>query len=215
MKLFVWDFHGTLEKGNEIAAWEISNLALAFLGYHQRFTKSDCLLLYGKKWYEYFETLLPDEPQERHLQLQEVAFRISLEKPRIIASHIRPNDHAHAVLTAIAAAHQQIIISHTIPLSLNLFIEAVDMKHYFPEGFVFAANAHGREVKRTKQQVLQEFLLDKKYDDIVIIGDSPQDLNLALVNGGVTYLYAHPGKPFRDCPADYKIRDLREVLRGM
>lgn len=47
-KLFVWDFHGTLEKGNEFAAIEMSNLALAQLGFHQRFGTHHATELYGR-----------------------------------------------------------------------------------------------------------------------------------------------------------------------
>lgn len=57
MKLFVWDFHGTLEKDNEHAVMEISNKVLENLGYTQRLSKEDNLMLYGKKWADYFEYL--------------------------------------------------------------------------------------------------------------------------------------------------------------
>ncbi len=55
MKLFVWDFHGTLEKGNEYAVLEMSNIILEKHGHKERFTELQCRELYGKKWYEFFE----------------------------------------------------------------------------------------------------------------------------------------------------------------
>ena len=66
MKLFVWDFHGTLEKGNELAVLEISNLILKKHDYKERFLESQCRELYGEKWFEYFEYLLPNEPKTIH-----------------------------------------------------------------------------------------------------------------------------------------------------
>jgi hypothetical protein len=37
-------------------------------------------------------------------------------------------------------------------------------------------------------------------------------MSLRDVAGGVTYLFAHPGTEFRDCEADFRIRDLRVIL---
>jgi hypothetical protein len=37
-------------------------------------------------------------------------------------------------------------------------------------------------------------------------------MNLKKVAGGTTYLFAHPGTEFRRSRADYRIRDLRQVL---
>lgn len=213
MKLFVWDFHGTLEKGNERAVQEVSNLVLESLGYDERLSEEDSQRLYGRNWYEYFEHLLPQESHERHVQLQEVAFLLSNSRPDIIAKYVKPNDHAHEVLDAILASdHDQIVISHTLPESLELFLDVVQMVQYFPEGSAFAVNGHAREVQRTKQDVLREFLNGRSYRKIIIIGDSEKDMQLVSVAGGISYLYAHPGRPFPDCPVDYRIQDLRKIF---
>ncbi len=214
MKLFVWDFHGTLEKGNERAVQEVSNLVLESLGCAQRLSEEDSQRLYGRNWYEYFAHLLPQAPHEWHVQLQEAAFLLSNSRPDIIAKYVTPNDHAHEVLEAICLSeHDQIVISHTLPKSLDLFLEVARMTQYFPEGSAFAVNGHAREVQRTKQDVLREFLKGRSFEGIAVIGDSPADVQLVSVAGGVSYLYAHPGRPFRDCSAHYRIQDLREILR--
>tara|TARA_B100000315_G_C14385854_1_gene499607 strand:+ start:617 stop:769 length:153 start_codon:yes stop_codon:yes gene_type:complete len=49
VKLFVWDYHGVMEKGNEKAVTEVSNLALQKLGFSQRFTEEESKQLYGSK----------------------------------------------------------------------------------------------------------------------------------------------------------------------
>ncbi|HIG92751.1 TPA: HAD hydrolase-like protein [Candidatus Woesearchaeota archaeon] len=214
MNLFIWDFHGTLEKGNEWAVQEVTNLALESYGYRERLQEDHAYQLYGRNWYEYFQYLLPNEPHQRHIQLQETAFRISINRPDIIARYVKPNDHAREVLESIASSNQdQIVISRTLPESLAVFLEVVQMKDYFPEGSALAVNAHARETERTKQDVLREFLNGRSYHKIVAIGDSPQDIQLTSVGGGVSYLYAHPVRTFPACSADYRIRDLREILR--
>src|SRR3989344_7018436 len=102
MKLFIWDFHGTLEKGNERAVMELSNEALKRRGYAERFGAEHIHQLYGKKLYEYFAFLLPHKSTAEHLRLQQDFIAIHKEQPDIIARGIAPNDHAAAVLTAIS-----------------------------------------------------------------------------------------------------------------
>ena len=60
-KLFVWDYHGTLEKGNDEVVLAYTNMALEEMGYERRLTREENLKLYGILWYKYFEYLLPDE----------------------------------------------------------------------------------------------------------------------------------------------------------
>ncbi len=211
MKLFVWDFHGTLEKGNELAAGEISNRALEKKGFSQRFTEEDSLRLYGKKWYEYFEFLLPEEPHETHIELQATSFDISNSSPEIIAKHIKPNDYVHDILRAIDnSVHTQIVLSNTTPESIKMFLESIKIKEFFQEDKIFAVNGHRKDTGKFKQGIIKEFLKEKKFEEIIFIGDSANDLN--LVEESISYLYAHPGRNFREAKADYKIRDLRAIL---
>jgi len=212
-KLFVWDLHGTLEQGNEEAVIELSNMALEQMGYKQRFLLESSRDLYGLKWYEYFERLLPDEPHERHIELQVASFALSDANPEIIARHMRPSAYAHDVLATIAASpHGQILISNTIPTAVPLFLGALGMNHFFDTGNAFSINAHAREAQRTKEDALAEYLANKQYDKLVVIGDSNTDLRLAKAHGATAYLYAHPGYAFRAEGGDFRINDLREVL---
>ncbi len=214
MNLFVWDFHGTLERGNERAVLEITNFVLASFGYSERLSERDCHRLYGALWYEYFARVLPRVSYERHVQLQEASFQHSHAHPEILRKHTKPNHHAHYVLDLIRGRrHEQIVISNTLPESLDLFLETVDMKQYFPDGQALAVNGHSRQAEKTKEDILQEFLAGKEYQKIVGIGDSPKDVELATVRGGKGYLYAHLGRPFKECNASHRIRDLRDVLR--
>jgi len=212
MKLFVWDFHGVLEKGNEGAVLEISNEVLRRFGYSHRFTNEDIVKLYGLRWYEYFEYLLPQESRERHLTLQEFCFKISSACPEIIAKHIEPNHHVHEVLGRISQKHYQILISNTQPKSLRMFLDAVQISPYFPDEKVFAVNTHQQQTG-TKRTILEKFLKDKKFDNIIVISDSPSDKDMIYVAGGTFYLYSHPERPLKECDVCYKINDLREVLR--
>ncbi|MFI0797040.1 HAD family hydrolase [Micromonospora rubida] len=213
MKLFVWDLHGVLEQGNDRAVIDISNDVLSSFRYEQRFRYEDGRRLYGNKWYEYFAFLLPDETHDRHLELQDACFVLSEERPDLQYRWMTPTPHVTAVLGAIRARHQQIVISNTRPGTLDMFLKLLELTDYFTPGRAFAVDQHVRDAKSTKKDVLASYLIGQPtFEEIVIIGDSTSDMQLMEVAGGTTYLFAHPGIAFRNCHADFQIRDLREVL---
>jgi phosphoglycolate phosphatase-like HAD superfamily hydrolase len=218
-KLFVWDFHGTLEKGNELAVIEVTNNALEKHGFTERLNKEDAFRLYGIKWYEYFEYLLPDESHETHVMLQHTCF----EWPNvfeIIGKYLQPNDHALTVLSSIKkAGHDQILISNTSVDALPQFVSLARMEEFFDTNNTFAVMAHTKEVKRTKRHVLEEYLTAQpfSYDQIISIGDSLKDIALADDVQSRAFLYRHPGLNTEKYLEEHvlPIADLREILTAV
>lgn len=206
MKLFVWDFHGTLEKGNENAVSEITNEILERFGYSRRMSDQELDFLYGIRWMDYFAFLLPQDSADVHRQLEAACVEMSGLRPEITARHILPNDYALDVLQRISANHEQIVVSNTEPEALEMFLEAVGMKSFFPDGRAIAANS--AVTHRKKTDILKEYVKGRKFESVVAIGYSPTDMI-----GDVNFLYAHQGQNFRKCDAHYKITDLREVLK--
>lgn len=213
MKLFVWDFHGVLEKDNDLAVLDISNIVLEQAGFSERFSEEDNRNYYGLKWFQYFEKLLPGLTNEQHLALQAACFRYAEENMDILSKYIKPNDHITEVLQAIKrAGHDQIIISNTRPADLVWFVHAVEIEEYFPEDKIFGVNAH--EKHGSKKDALINYLGDKNFEDIVIVGDTSNDMKLKDVKGGISYFYNHPHVArHNNADADYTITDLREILR--
>ncbi len=212
MKLFVWDLHGVQEKGTEHAVLDVSNAVLEQRGYSERFTEEDIDKLFGVKWHEYFEYLLPNESHETHLSLQQGCVEFQQKNEERVARFIKPNDYVHEVLEAIAEKHRQIVLSITNPKSIGFFVDILGIGPYFPKGTIFGVNAH-LEPEKTKKGVLEEFLKDKEFDEVVVISDSPSDAELASVAGGKFYLYSHPERPVKECPVGHRINDLREILK--
>src|SRR6266545_5354885 len=126
MKLFVWDLHGTLEQGNETAVIEVLNKVLEKHGYPTRFQDNHALELYGRKWYEYFAHILPDETPETHIGLQAASFAYFFSDDddgiKIMNKHVKPSKNLLETLGAIETKHEQILISNTIPEGMRLFI---------------------------------------------------------------------------------------------
>lgn len=216
MTLFVWDLHGTLEKGNEKSVIDISNKVLEQFGYSERFAYADNPRLYGRKWYEYFSWLFEKPDHARDLTLQEACFKLSEASPEMQYRWVKPTPHATEVLETAMSGHQQILISNTRSETLTMFIDVLGYGKFFHPGNAFAVDGHAAKPASSKEDVLKQYLKDSgEHEQIVIVGDSPSDMRLKSVAGGVTYLFAHPDVEFRDCETDHRIRDLRELFAEM
>lgn len=101
MKLFVWDFHGVLEKDNDLAVLDITNQVLSEHGHKVRLTSETNQKYYGLKWFQYFEKLLPNLTSEEHMVLQAACFKFAEENLDILVKHIKPNDYAVEALKAV------------------------------------------------------------------------------------------------------------------
>ncbi len=207
MRLFVWDYHGVLEKGSEFAVIEVTNAVLEQNRLPARLTLPEADDLAGQKWRDYFPFLLPNRSPEEYVRLEAECLAMVRGDPEILKRHIRPNDYAHRILDAVASRHEQIVISNTSPIGLQHFLELTGMKCFFPEGSAFGVHAQNGV---TKREALTTYLNGREYERIVAVGDSAHDLI-----GTVNYLYARPGKKPRQSHADYHINDLREVAREL
>ncbi len=216
-KLFVWDLHGVLEKNNEYAVVQVTNEVLA--RYDKQFQRQVRLdldganLLYGRKWHEYFQHLLPEASPEFHEQLQKEAFEYSNSHPELIRNHIRPTRNSRFVLGELERGHSQILISNTLPESLDIYMDILGLHRYFPPGSRFAASAHTEG--SDKKTILKRFLDDKLFQEVIIIGDSDSDIDLCSVTDlpCTTYLYTHQGlERGMGKKADYRINSLALLL---
>lgn len=214
-KLFVWDFHGVLEKGNDAALLKFTNQTLESHGFTRRMTIEETELLAGRRWHEYFSYLLPELTQQECFKLQETAMNYSHTQRDVLSEHVRLNEHAQYVLEMISKTpHTQILISNSHPDTLDMFVDLVGVGKYFPGSKRFGVNT-SHPSKMNKLECLKLFVEDKHFPGgIVSIGDSPTDMSLIHHHPqGVGYLYTHPGRTHRPAECHYKIHDLRHVLQ--
>jgi phosphoglycolate phosphatase-like HAD superfamily hydrolase len=203
-KLFVWDYHGTIEKGNDKTVIEITNRVLERNGHNERLTEDKAAEWTGRHWWEYFWQLLPESPPETFSKYEAQCVAEFNAHPELMLKYIKPNDNVHEVLNSIAQKHEQILISQVHREVLGHFIRAVGIERFFPEGRAFASLDEGN----SKYQVLHSYLSGKTFDAVIAIGDSPNDMI-----GTINYLYAHPGRQHRKCEAHHKINNLLDILK--
>jgi phosphoglycolate phosphatase-like HAD superfamily hydrolase len=207
-KLFVWDFHGTMETGNDEAVREYTNTILKKHGYARRLTVSEAARLTGRRWWEYFSHLLSDEPKSTWLGLENACIDMVAERPEIVVKYIKPNDGVHEVLQKIKeAGHDQIIISNSHPEAMRMFLDTIRIGYFFPNDW--AIGIASKNSVKTKKQTLDDFVSGKTYSTVVAIGDNDFDMI-----GTANYLYAHDGRDHKACDVPhYKIRTLNGILR--
>ena len=213
MKLFVWDFHGVLEQDNEKAVIQISNAILKKNGFVERFSDDDVDKLYGLKWYQYFEYLLPDLSLDECKKLQADCLENQKENREIITSIIKPSKNALTVLSAIKKSrHHQIVISNTHPNDITWFLDAVGIRKFFNDDQIFGVNAH--QTHGCKSDALKSYMDNNNFEQVVCIGDSVADMELGRSVGAVNYFYKHPHRHHESTDlADYYIKDLAKLKK--
>jgi phosphoglycolate phosphatase-like HAD superfamily hydrolase len=204
--LFVWDFHGVLEKDNELAVHEVTNRVLEEFGYGERASHDDILRMYGLPWGEYFRLLVPGIEEGR---VDEMVSRC-VELGRTAAMrYCRPRDHAFETLKKISEeGHSNILVSNTGQDDLQFFMGVVGVEPFVDEAFGVGRKA------TSKADVIKVYASKRNPRKIVAIGDTEKDVEAGLVNGATTFLFNPDGKSVRT-KADHVITDLRKVLREL
>jgi len=206
--LFAWDFHGVLEKDNEHAVVERTNLTLKEFGYDLQLTLKDILPFYGMKWGDYYRHFIPGISDEKVMQMVDWGIKTSKSS---IEKFIKPNDFAAEVLDKInKKGHTNIVVSNTNPESIIFFTDAVKLTNYFEK--IIGLDKHLQPDSKSKSEAILEYE-QGKFDKIIVIGDHEKDIEEGKKAGAITYLYTKKDPNTIQIQADHIITDLREVLK--
>lgn len=201
--LFVWDFHGVLEKNNELAVHLVTNSVLEEFGYRERASYDDILRMYGLPWGEYFRLLIPGMGEE---PVREMVRRCrELGRPAAVR-YCKPRDHALETLRKISeGGHANVVVSNTDKDDLQFFTDIVGATPFMDEAF-----GVGRR-PTNKADIIKDYASKNAHRKIVVIGDTEKDVEAGLANGAITYLF-NLKENSRQTKAHHVITDLREVL---
>jgi len=219
--LFVWDFHGVLEKGNEYAVQELCNLVFKEFGYDRRLNIKETRDWYGLSWFDYFKLSIPDANEEVWNKMVDKVLSFQERGWGIVQKHLQPRDFAKEVLSEIQiSGHENILLSNTRPEHIRSFTDAIGITEYF-EKIIGVDENNNSQVEdgsvNVKSQALKNYLDGKNFRRIIVIGDRDIDIKAGQDNGAVTYLFQNPDfavKQFNINPTS-RISDLREVLQEL
>ena len=215
-KLFAWDFHGTLETGTEVGFAEILRKLARENNYKTTIKLEEVRKLFGISILDYLRHFFPklsyDELYKYRNQIRDRQNRKHIEK------YVRPAPYAHEVLRKIkAAGHKNIVVSTSSRPHIIRFLEIVDLTEYFDEIFGTDRHALDKEfdIVSEKAKVINSFAKKHKIPskNMVVIGDREGEIDAGISLGAKTYQYIQPEIPHVVTRADFKIYDLREILR--
>jgi len=210
--LFIFDLHGTLAKDNEHAVLESSNASLAKHGRKERFTIKDMLRLQGKPWADYFRELCPDAGEEKIASM--VTYAETFDD-YVIPKYVKPMDYAVETLKEIKNRGGTIlVISNTTTEALSVYFKWLGMTHLIDDKIGITdgeKNIAKFDVAENKGKKMQDYIKNRKFNKIFMIGDTEDDIKAGKIIGAETFYYNSQNQT---CDlADYTINNLREMFK--
>ena len=130
--LFVWDLHGTLEKGNVNTVHEIINLVLKNSGIDKKISLRNAIEWYGLSWFDYFKLALPEGNQQLWKGMVKKVFSLQEKGWEIVKKNMKPRDFAVKVLKIIQKQdHHNIVLSNTPPQHIRTFTDLLNQNAKF------------------------------------------------------------------------------------
>jgi len=215
-KLFAWDFHGTLEEGVEVGFFEILKQLKKEYETEVKITLSEVRKKYGVSVADYLRYFFP---KTNLSQIKAMMKKVAqIQNQDHLKKFVKPAPYAVEVLKKIKkAGFENIVLSNSHSKHINPLITLVGMKSLINQ--VFAVDRHYSHKKQNpmeeKSKILKKIIGKRnlKKGQLVTIGDKAADVNSGIAVGAVTYQYLRKRFPTDKTKANYKIYDLREVLR--
>ena len=215
-KLFAWDFHGTLEEGVEVGFFEILKQLKNEYETEVKITLSEVRKKYGISVADYLRYFFPNA---NLTQIKAMMMKVAtIQNQEHLKKFVKPAPYAVDVLEKIkSAGFENIVLSNSHPKHIEPLIMLVGMKNLISQ--VYAVDRHYSHKKQNptkeKAKILKKIIGKKnlKKGQLVAIGDKAADVNAGIEVGAVTYQYLRKGFLNDKTKADFKIYDLREILR--
>ncbi|MBI2598771.1 HAD hydrolase-like protein [Candidatus Curtissbacteria bacterium] len=213
-KLFSWDFHGTLEQGTEVGFAEILKQLAREFEVEREIDLTEVRQLFGTSMQNYLKHFFPEVNKSTHTKMLGRVPNIQTKDQ--ITAYLSPAPYAIEVLEKIkGTGHTNIIVSNSSPKHIGKFIEIIEIGHLIDK--IFAIDRHFSKVTidpiLAKAQAIRKYAADNGFDQVIVIGDRKTDIDAGRMVGAITVQYIKRDFPIDLTDADYKIKNLREVLR--
>lgn len=174
--LFYFDFHGVLERDNELAVMDKFNRIMRKFKIDFIIDLKTTIKHYGKSWRGYFKDVAGVTDKNLLNEMNKiVSSSIDFGK----RTFIKPQYHVHKVLNEIKEkGHDIIIVSGTSPDRLDDFVERIGVGHYITERI--GVDRHENkdvDLLEAKVNSVLDYIEDRifegvDYDGLIVIGDN-------------------------------------------
>ena len=212
MKLFAWDFHGTLEQGNINATHEVCKIVLKEFDKRKHVTFKEIDSIYGKPFATIFKCLSPASTDSEIADMVERAVDIGKQ---IAMNHTTQTPYASSVLREInKKGDKNVIISAMRQSVIPLYLEWTNLTGLFADVSALTPDEQRRgcDITEKKSKDLQFFREKYNPEHVIMIGDRELDIKAGKKAGATTFLFS-PRNRNIETKADFVITDLREVLK--
>lgn len=201
-----WDFHGVLEKDNELAVQSVMNAVLATFGYDKQVSVDFVLAMYGYHWKDLYKKVVSDAGDEALNSMVEESERIGVEHAR---RHIKPREGSHETLYLLAKkGYYNVLLSNTTPERLEQFVDSVGLGGLFTE--IIGVENHTNIVDY-KCSKIEDFCQRKQLSRKIVVDDSHLGIEVGKrVSATIVHFLSHDLEKHPD--AQYGIKNLKELL---
>ncbi|MCK4918619.1 MAG: HAD hydrolase-like protein [Candidatus Pacebacteria bacterium] len=184
-KVFIWDFHGTLETGTIYILTEIANILLKENGSKKQYSPLEISSISGFSWNVFFKSNFPNFSEKKIQNIVESVYNEKKFKT-INQKYSKPNNNAKSLLRTIKECGGiNIVVSYSRQNKLKKYISQIGLEELIDE-------YHGVDdnTLKSKQDILKKKSLSiksilKKYPGYktYAVGDTGEDFNAARISG--------------------------------
>lgn len=213
-KIFIWDFHGVLEKNNDLAIKKIYNQTIKAFGFNKKVSLKEITEIRGLSLFNGFSVLVGIKNKHKLLKMVKMARNLS---KTISAKYLKPMDYAKYVLSIIKkSGHCNIVVSNSRQDRIEDFLKIVKLKHLVDciIGINGQSEINNLSLAKQKAKAIIDYIGKNKFQNKTVIGDSEDDMKAGFMVGAKTYLFIDSNNvsDVKNIKTHYVISDLRNVL---
>ena len=213
-KLFIWDFHGTLEIGTLDVLTGIANNLLQENGSNKKYSTKEFAELESFSWRTFFASNLPNLDPKQISAIAEEAYN---EKRfgKLIEQYSRPNDGTLDLLKRIKEdGGINIIVSNSRQDKLGFYISHIGIEHFIDEyyGMDDGTIKSGQDVLKKKVDTIKSILHAHQGCDVYITGDAEIDFIAARLVPVTGIFWIMPPERQKEVGAGISSQQLRCIV---
>lgn len=193
-KIFIWDFHGTLETGTVSILTEIANTLIRENGGLKEHTPTEFARIPNFSWNTFFQEHLPHYSKDEIDAVVQDAYNKN-KFGHLMDKYSRPNEGAIEILTHIKSQNgTNIVVSNSRQDKLEYYLTHVGVMPMIDEyyGVDDGSILSRQDVLKRKTETLKRIINERNDTGIYGVGDTDTDFQAAEAAGVDLFFWLLP-----------------------